>query len=190
MPLHIGEAALCKEVSRRLLDECGMYATPINYPTVPRGEDRLRFTPTPLHTDAMMDRLVEALLSDPAPGASGRRRERRGTSSVAGAQLRSTDGIGAGRPQAELAPHPCGPARTGGRVTLDHGDVTTSRPATRLPAMTTETQPMIIELGHFALILALFVALVQSIVPLVGAARRQRRLDGGRPLGGADRSSR
>lgn len=62
VPLHIGEAALCKEVSRRLLDEFGMYATPINYPTVPRGEERLRFTPTPLHTDAMMTRLVDALL--------------------------------------------------------------------------------------------------------------------------------
>jgi 5-aminolevulinate synthase len=61
VPLHIGEAALCKEISRRLLDEFGMYATPINYPTVPRGEERLRFTPTPLHTDAMMDRLVDAL---------------------------------------------------------------------------------------------------------------------------------
>jgi 5-aminolevulinate synthase len=63
VPLHIGGAALCKEVSQRLLNEFAMYATPINYPTVPRGEERLRFTPTPLHTDAMMDALVEALRS-------------------------------------------------------------------------------------------------------------------------------
>jgi len=62
VPLHIGEAALCTDVSRRLLDRFAMYATPINYPTVPRGEERLRFTPTPLHTDAMMDALVSALL--------------------------------------------------------------------------------------------------------------------------------
>jgi 5-aminolevulinate synthase len=61
VPLHIGEAALCMEVSQRLLSEFGMYATPINYPTVPRGEERLRFTPGPLHTDAMMDELADAL---------------------------------------------------------------------------------------------------------------------------------
>nr|WP_294518564.1 5-aminolevulinate synthase [uncultured Rhodopila sp.] len=61
VPLHIGEAALCTEVSQRLLNEFGMYATPINYPTVPRGEERLRFTPGPLHTDAMMAELVDAL---------------------------------------------------------------------------------------------------------------------------------
>ncbi|HXT78240.1 MAG TPA: 5-aminolevulinate synthase [Acetobacteraceae bacterium] len=63
VPLHIGEAALCTEVSLRLLTEFGMYATPINYPTVPRGEERLRFTPGPLHTDAMMDSLVDALMT-------------------------------------------------------------------------------------------------------------------------------
>ncbi len=61
VPLHIGEAALCRAVSDRLLQEFGMYATPINYPTVPRGGERLRFTPTPLHTDEMMDQLVAAL---------------------------------------------------------------------------------------------------------------------------------
>ena len=63
VPLHIGEADLCTQVSLRLLNEFSMYATPINYPTVPRGEERLRFTPSPLHTDAMMDSLVDALLA-------------------------------------------------------------------------------------------------------------------------------
>ena len=63
VPLHIGDAELCMDVSQRLLTEFGMYATPINYPTVPRGEERLRFTPGPLHTDAMMDELVGALLA-------------------------------------------------------------------------------------------------------------------------------
>jgi 5-aminolevulinate synthase len=63
VPLHVGDAALCMEIGQRLLSEFSMYATPINYPTVPRGEERLRLTPGPLHTDEMMDALTEALLS-------------------------------------------------------------------------------------------------------------------------------
>lgn len=61
VPLMIGDASKATEVSMRLIREFGMYATPINYPTVPRGTERLRFTPGPRHTDDMMEALVTAL---------------------------------------------------------------------------------------------------------------------------------
>ncbi len=67
VPLMIGDAAKATEVSMRLIREFGMYATPINYPTVARGTERLRFTPGPKHTDEMMDELVKALTHILAP---------------------------------------------------------------------------------------------------------------------------
>ncbi len=62
VPVFVGDPERCKKACDLLLEDHGIYIQPINYPTVPKGSERLRITPSPYHDDGLIDSLAEALV--------------------------------------------------------------------------------------------------------------------------------
>jgi 5-aminolevulinate synthase len=62
VPVMVGDPALCRQASELLLDQCGIYIQPINYPTVPKGTERLRITPTPAHDARLVEQLADSMV--------------------------------------------------------------------------------------------------------------------------------